>query len=57
MQALVDANGAILHCHRQLPKAIVECAIAAGDAYLADDDCLVHKDAVKIGDGDYRMPE
>jgi len=53
IEALVENNGAILYW--QLPKDAVQAAIRSGLAYLADDDCLVHRDAVRIDAGAYTM--
>jgi hypothetical protein len=53
IKALVDNDGAILYW--QLPKDAVQAAIRSGLAYLADDDCLVHRDAVRIAEGAYTM--
>jgi len=53
MADLVRNDGAVLYW--QLPKDVVDEAIADGLCYIADDDCLVHRDAIKIGDGAYAM--
>lgn len=53
LETLIECDGAILYW--QLPKDAVEAAIANGDAYIADDDCLVHKDAIAVNGG-YVMP-
>lgn len=55
MTALVNADGAILYW--QLPQPVVEAAIADGLCYIADDDCLVHRDAIKLADGAYKLAE
>ena len=55
MAELVKADGAILYW--QLPESVVEAAIKDGLCYIADDDCLVHRDAIKIGDGAYAMKD
>ena len=51
--ALIKADGAILYW--QLPKDVVETVIRDGDAYIADDDCLVLREAIKIGEGAYTL--
>ena len=50
---LIRNDGAILYW--QLPRNVVEAAVADGRCYIAHDDCLVHRDAIKIGDGAYTM--
>lgn len=53
MYELVRNNGAILYW--QLPRDVVAQAIMAGLCRFADDDCVVHCKAIKIGDGAYAM--
>jgi hypothetical protein len=54
MTELVSADGAILYW--QLPKQVVEAAIAEGLCRIAeDDDCLVHRDAIRLASGAYTM--
>jgi hypothetical protein len=53
MTELVSADGAILYW--QLPQLVVEAAIAEGLCRIADDDCLVHRDAIRLASGTYTM--
>lgn len=54
MYELVRNNGAILYW--QLPQDVVTEAIMSGLCrFVAEDDCLVHHKAIRIGEGVYTM--